>query len=102
MPLPSNLSIGNGFSVSKDYPYQFLNFISYEEMEKWICQSDVVLTHGGGGTVFLALHHLQLLVLMMCKLLKILLKFPYTYPFCKNYFYRIVYRTLITKTLIFC
>ena len=43
----------NTFAFRDDY--QVYDYLSYEEMEKYFKKARVIITHGGGGTIFKAL-----------------------------------------------
>ena len=60
--------IQNGHTVVSYQHMKSLGFITYGEMEKWIKKADLVITHGGGGTIFLALrHHKKVIVVPRLK-----------------------------------
>ena len=46
-----------GYSTYKPKNYKYKDMIEYDEMDEWIKKSDIVITHGGPGSIFHAIQY---------------------------------------------
>ncbi|UCH93936.1 MAG: hypothetical protein JSV88_27220 [Candidatus Aminicenantes bacterium] len=56
--------IQTGYSVYKPGACEYKDFIRFEEMMRRIAESDIVITHGGTGSIMLVLYHQKIPVVM--------------------------------------
>lgn len=55
MNMKAKIVVQNGNTSFESKKMKFLHFITREEMQKEIKKSDLIVTHGGGGSIFEAL-----------------------------------------------
>lgn len=56
LKLKETIIVQNGNTTFTSASMQLVGFLTYDEMEAYIKAADVVICHGGGGTIFQALH----------------------------------------------
>ncbi len=55
MEIDESIIVQNGNTIFESKKMKFLGFITREEMQKEIRKADLIITHGGGGSIFEAL-----------------------------------------------